>query len=169
MLNQNVAIDCTLLPNPRVESGALLGWFFSDHGLRPVNRGHNFVVVFTKSRSCGLCYNRICESVCAMTRSQFILKKTWFLSPKMILCPCSNRALLPPSTCKQNGRMPPLGGHEQVFRPFGATETLLGNLRPKKNFFSTVWILFLPGTPWCYCICMWSRVWTIFFSPYFYV
>ena len=76
-----------------------------NHGLCPVSLGPTFVVVFTKSQSCRLCYNRTCVFGSAMTRSHSILKKTWFLSPKPILCPCSDCVLLPPSTCKQNGRM----------------------------------------------------------------
>ena len=105
MLDWKVAIDCALLPKCGVERGSLLGWSFSDHGLCPVNLGHNFVVVFTKLRLCRLCNDRDCVFGSAMTRSHSILKKTWFLSPKPILCPCSDCVLLPPSTCKQNGRM----------------------------------------------------------------
>ena len=68
MLDRYAAIDCAPMPNHRVECVSLLGQSFSDHWLRPVTLGHNFVIVFIKLQSCRLCYSRICELVFAVTR-----------------------------------------------------------------------------------------------------
>ena len=58
---------------------------------------------------------------------------------------------------------PPLGGHEQVFRPFEAQKLCWVIIGPRRIFFSTACIGFVLGTPWCHCICTWSRLRTIFF------
>ena len=139
--------------------------------------GTRLVVVlwvrFTKSRSCRPCndWTRVFSS--AVTRSLKManlrtrnlardhspLKSTWILSPKWYLRLCRDHALLPPSTCKQTGRMPPgtkktlegreLHGGSRSFLCdphllgvtsglFEAKETSLGNSRPKKNFFKVL-------------------------------
>ena len=182
MLDRNVAIDCVLLPNRGVECGSLLGWSFSDHGLCPVNIGHIFcghfheIAIVQAVQRSDLCIWQCCDLLPLHLEGDLILESKANPMPVQWLqtTPTFNMQTRWENVTwnKENtwgmrtswGILvifmwhPPLGGQEQVFRPFQATETLLGNFWPKKNFFSTAWTQFVPGTPWCHCICMWSWV-----------
>ena len=86
------------------------------HGLSRAVSCSFYAVIFTRSRSCRLCWDRIWEPDCAVTRAQIIGTDTrliWDaeyatpsslevnfrvsnLESRLILCPCNVRTTLPP-------------------------------------------------------------------------